>query len=203
MSQQSKKNDPEELPAEDTSRPRGRPPKRDKPIVISDDTENTQQKRVRKPKAEAQKRKQEENESLPPQKKQTKDVLKKIKAAMSKSNKADDIQLKQIEKAVAKADEVVKKAAKEKADQAATKKAALEALKARREHGVEKIDGQPKTWWERQTVAIIKQEAELRGHRFTDLETKGGQSTVLGVKTKMNKFKKDDYLRVLFKMLKL
>ena len=197
------KNVPEELPAEDTSRPRGRPPKRDKPIVISDDTENTQQKRVRKPKAEAQKRKQEENESLPPQKKQTKDVLKKIKAAMSKSNKADDIQLKQIEKAVAKADEVVKKAAKEKADQAATKKAALEALKARREHGVEKIDGQPKTWWERQTVAIIKQEAELRGHRFTDLETKGGQSTVLGVKTKMNKFKKDDYLRVLFKMLKL
>ena len=70
------KNDPEELPAEDTSRPRGRPPKRDKPIVISDDTENTQQKRGRKSKAEAQKRKQEENESLPPQKKQTKEVLK-------------------------------------------------------------------------------------------------------------------------------
>ena len=122
---------------------------------------------------------------------------------MARSNKADEKQLKQIEKAVAKADEAVKKAAKEKADQAAAKKAALEAFKARREHGVEKIDGQPKTWWERQTVAIIKQEAELRGHRFTDLETKGGQSTVLGVKTKMNKFKKDDYLRVLFKMLKL
>ena len=66
---------------------------------------------------------------------------------MAKSNKADEIQLKQIEKAVAKADEVVKKAAKEKTDQAATKKAALEALKARREHGVEKIEGQPKTWW--------------------------------------------------------
>ena len=102
------KNDPEELPAEDTSRPRGRPPKRDKPIVISDDTENTQQKRVRKPKAEAQKRKQEENESLPPQKKQTKDVLKKIKAAMARSNKADEKQLKQIEKALAKSDEAAK-----------------------------------------------------------------------------------------------
>ena len=70
------KNDPEELPAEDTSRPRGRPPKRDKPIAFNDDTENTQQKRGRKSKAEAQKRKQEENESLQPQKKQTKEVLK-------------------------------------------------------------------------------------------------------------------------------
>ena len=52
-------------------------------------------------------------------------------------------------------------------------------------------------------MAIIKQEAELRGHRFTDIETKGGHSTVLGVKTKMNKFKRDDYLQVLFKILKL
>ena len=117
------KNVPEELPAEDTSRPRGRPPKRDKPIVISDDTENTQQKRVRKPKAEAQKRKQEENESLPPQKKQSKDVLKKIKAAMARSNKADEKQLKQIEKAVAKADEAAKKAAKEAAKEAKAKAA--------------------------------------------------------------------------------
>ena len=74
---------------------------------------------------------------------------------------------------------------------------------ARKEHGVEKIEGKSKSWWSVQTVAIIKQEAELRGHRFTDLETKGGQSTVLGVKTKMNKFKKEDYLQVLYKILKL
>ena len=45
-------------------------------------------------------------------------------------------------------------------------------------------------------------QAELRGHRFTDVETKGGNSTVLGVKTKIKKFKKEDYLQVLFKRLK-
>ena len=125
---------------------------------------------------------------------------------MAKSNKADEIQLKQIEKAVAKADEAVKKAAREAADeakQAAEKEAVKEAVKARREHGVEKIEGKSKSWWRKQTRAIIKQEAELRGHRFTDTETKGVPSTVKGVKTKINKFKKEDYLKVLLNILKL
>ena len=52
-------------------------------------------------------------------------------------------------------------------------------------------------------MAIIKQEAELRGHRFTDIETKGGHSTVLGVKTKIKQFKKENYLKVLLNILKL
>ena len=125
---------------------------------------------------------------------------------MAKSNKADEIQLKQIEKAVAKADEAVKKAAREAADEAkeaAEKEAVKEAVKARREHGVEKIEGKSKSWWRLQNKAIIKQEAELRGYRFTDIETKGGKSSVLGVKTKIKGFKKEDYLEVLFKILKL
>ena len=133
---------------------------------------------------------------------------------MARSNKADEKQLKQIEKAVAKADEAVKKAAREaadeakaKADEAKAKEAAREAkaakAQARKEHGVEKIEGKSKSWWSGQTRAIIKQEAELRGHRFTDTETKGVPSTVKGVKTKINKFKKEDYLKVLFKILKL
>ena len=68
---------------------------------------------------------------------------------------------------------------------------------------MEKIEGKSKTWWSNQNIAIIKQEAELRGHRFNDLETKGGNSTVLGVKTKIKKLKTEDYLQALFKILKL
>ena len=133
---------------------------------------------------------------------------------MARSNKADEKQLKQIEKAVAKADEAVKKAAREaadeakaKADEAATKQAAREAkaakAEARKEHGVDKIEGKNKKWWEKQNITIIKQQAELRGHRFNDLETKGDPSTVQGVKTKIKKFKKPDYLKVLLNILKL
>ena len=125
---------------------------------------------------------------------------------MARSNKADEKQLKQIEKAVAKADEAVKKAAKEAADEAAAKEAAREAkaakAEARKEHGVEKIEGKDKDWWGKQTLAFIKLQAELRGHRFTDTETKG-DTTVQGVKTKIKKFKKPDYLKVLLNILKL
>ena len=66
-----------------------------------------------------------------------------------------------------------------------------------------KITGKDKKWWEKQNMAIIKLQAELRGHRFNDLETKGGTSTVQGVKTKLKKFKKEDYLKVLLNILKL
>ena len=91
----------------------------------------------------------------------------------------------------------------EKADKAAAREAKVAKPEAKQEHGVEKIEGKSKSWWSVQTVAIIKQEAELRGHRFTDLETKGGTSTVQGVKTKLKKFKKEDYLKVLLNILKL
>ena len=91
----------------------------------------------------------------------------------------------------------------EKADKAAGKAAATEATKARKKHGVKKIEGKDKTWWERQNITIIKQQAELRGHRFNDYETKGGTTTISGIKTKFKKFKKEDYLKELFKILKL
>ena len=74
---------------------------------------------------------------------------------------------------------------------------------ARKEHGVEKIEDKDKKWWGKQNITIIKQQAELRGHRFNDLETKGVGSTVKGVKTKIKKFKKEDYLKVLLNILKL
>ena len=103
------------------------------------------------------------------------------------------------EKAVAKADEAVKKAAKEAADEAAAKEAAREAkaakAEARKEHGVDKIEGKDKKWWGKQNITIIKQQAELRGHRFNDLETKRGTSTINGVKTKFKKLKKENYLK--------
>ena len=68
---------------------------------------------------------------------------------------------------------------------------------------MEKIEGKDKKLWENQNITILKQQAELRGHRFNDLETKGGNTTVQGVKTKIKKFKKEDYLQALFKILKL
>ena len=80
-----------------------------------------------------------------------------------------------------------KAAVKEAAQEA---KAATKEAEAKKEHGVGKITGKDKKWWEKQNIAILKLQAELRGHRFNDLETKGGTSTVQGVKTKLKKFKK-------------
>ena len=62
---------------------------------------------------------------------------------------------------------------------------------------MELIENNNKSFWKKQNLTVIKSQAELRGHRFTDLETKGG-----GVKSKFKKFKKNDYLEVLFKILK-
>ena len=73
----------------------------------------------------------------------------------------------------------------------------------RKEHGVGKITGKDKKWWEKHNITILKQQAELRGHRLNDSETKGGTTAVQGVKTKLKKFKKEDYLKVLLKILKL
>ena len=106
-----------------------------------------------------------------------------------------------IDKAAAKEAVREAKAAAKEADRE-EKAAEKEAAKARREHGVEKIEGKDKDWWKKQTMAFIKLQAELRGHRFTDVETKG-ETTVKGVKTKFKAFKKPDYLKVLLNILKL
>ena len=155
--------------------------------IIEDTGGETTKKRGRKTNAEKEKRKAEGNE--PPKKKQNKQEkeLMRIQDA--------------IDKAAAKEAVREAKAAAKEADRE-EKAAEKEAAKARREHGVEKIEGKDKDWWKKRTLAFIKLQAELRGHRFTDIETKG-ETTVKGVKTKFKAFKKPDYLEVLFKLLKL
>ena len=64
-----------------------------------------------------------------------------------------------------------------------------------RKHGIELIENKSKSFWNKQNISVIKAQAELRGYRFTDLETKGG-----GI---FKKFKKEDYLDVLFEILKI
>ena len=49
----------------------------------------------------------------------------------------------------------------------------------------------------------IKQQAELRGHRFTDFETKGGRHLVRGKIEKAPRFNKYDYLNILYKLMKI
>ena len=155
--------------------------------IIEDTGGETTKKRGRKTNAEKEKRKAEGNE--PPKKKQNKQEkeLMRIQDA--------------IDKAAAKEAVREAKAAAKEADREETA-AEKEAAKARKEHGVEKTEGKDKNLWKKQTLAFIKLQAELRGHRFTDTETKG-DTTVQGVKTKIKKFKKPDYLKVLLNILKL
>ena len=74
---------------------------------------------------------------------------------------------------------------------------------ANKKHGVEKIEGKNREWWAKQNITVIKQQAEFRGHRLTDFETKGGSKKEHGLITKFKKFKKADYLEVLNKILKI
>jgi len=58
----------------------------------------------------------------------------------------------------------------------------------------QKIEGKSKSWWSKQNITYIKEQAQLRGKKFSDLETKGD-----GKKNK--RFKKEDYLNTLYKLL--
>ena len=69
-------------------------------------------------------------------------------------------------------------------------------------HSIEKIENNKRSFWKGQTISVIKEQAEIRGHRFDDLETKG-EKKVHGVLHKAKKFKKDDYLEILYKLLKI
>ena len=71
------------------------------------------------------------------------------------------------------------------------------ASSSTRKHGVGLIENKSPSFWKSQSITILKQQAELRGHRFSDLETKGG-----GTKSKFKKFKKADYLETLLNLLK-
>ena len=73
---------------------------------------------------------------------------------------------------------------------------------ARRDpHGLDKIEGKSRAWWKRQNVTTIKAQAELRGHRFTERETKGGVTIRGGKSIKQPRMLKDDYLAVLYRLL--
>ena len=55
--------------------------------------------------------------------------------------------------------------------------------------GVEKIEGvKTLKFWERQNLGTLKEQAEARGYRFTDLETKGGIVPGSGSMIKQKKF---------------
>ncbi len=54
---------------------------------------------------------------------------------------------------------------------------------------------------EKQTIQVIKDQAELRGHRFNDLDVKGGKIRKSGNTIKIKRMAKSDYLGVLFTMI--
>ena len=73
---------------------------------------------------------------------------------------------------------------------------------ARRDpHGLEKIEGKSRAWWGRQNITVIKAQAELRGHRFTERETKGETIIKGGKSIKQPRMLKKDYLAVLYRLL--
>ena len=69
--------------------------------------------------------------------------------------------------------------------------------------GVEKIVNSSRSFWKKQNISFIKVQAELRGHRFSDMDTKGGNKTVKGNLVKVKRFTKEDYLNILYKLLKI
>ena len=64
------------------------------------------------------------------------------------------------------------------------------------EGGVQKITGQTEAWWRRQGMGILKDQAQLRGRKFTDREIKGDRAQGIP------RFMKEDYLRVMLELLK-
>ena len=66
-----------------------------------------------------------------------------------------------------------------------------------KKHGVLLTQDKPVSWWARQNIQFIKTQAELRGHRFSDLDTKGGMVKKDGKLMKSKRLSKADYLEVL------
>ena len=48
------------------------------------------------------------------------------------------------------------------------------------------IENTNPSFWKKQNIGVIKTQAELRGRRFTDLETKGEENGVIGKKFEKN-----------------
>ena len=64
------------------------------------------------------------------------------------------------------------------------------------ESGVQKITGKSDAWWKAQNMTVLKEQAQLRGRRFEERETKGDKSQGLP------RFTKADYLRVMLELPK-
>ncbi len=194
-------------PTEDTSRGRRRPPSK---IKTNGGSENTSQKKTKQTpqepqpmivnkEGEQQKRTKNKQPTSAAEKKKRKQEEKEV----SKTQELLDRIQKRSEKNEAKLLKEQQKAEAKKEKEA--KKAEAEAARASRSmtHGVEKIENQSRSFWGRQTITVLKQQAELRGHRFTDQETKGVEKRVNGAITKFKRFKKEDYLDTLLKILKI
>ena len=69
--------------------------------------------------------------------------------------------------------------------------------------GVQIIENNDKAFWARQNISVLKEQAQLRGYKFTDLQTKGGYGMVLGKKVKQKGLRKADYLEIFLKILGL
>ena len=65
------------------------------------------------------------------------------------------------------------------------------------------IDGKTESWWKQQNITRLKEQAQLRGRRFTDLETKGGTIKRNGKDVKFKRFLKEHDLREFLKLGKL
>ena len=122
------------------------------------------------------------------------EVSSSAKAKAKSETKAEAPEVKAALKAEEKAAKAAARQNKKEADIAASASSSA----ARKQHGVGLIENKNRSFWKTQNITILKQQAELRGHRFTDLETKGG-----GVKSKFKKFNRADYLEVLFKRARL
>ena len=71
------------------------------------------------------------------------------------------------------------------------------------EHGIKLDENKSKSYWKGKPIQYLKEEAQLRGHRFTNLEMKGGTKAVKGKIEKVKKIGKQDYLKTPFKILKI
>ena len=63
--------------------------------------------------------------------------------------------------------------------------------------GVTIIENKSKSFWNGQNISVLKEQAQLRGHKFTDVEIKGGSFKVKNKQVKTKRFNRSDYLRVL------
>ena len=69
--------------------------------------------------------------------------------------------------------------------------------------GIEIINNTNRSFWKDQNISTIKLQCELRGKRFTDLETKGSNRIVNGKNLKVKRMQHADYLVTLYKLLKI